>query len=317
MSTKMTTPQRLLLSTLPFKRKHHLSYRCKIAQKIINKCQAIVNKEQLPVRQTYTRTLKALSRDQRFRNHPKNNKKALKVDKKVRTIAGRLVREFERNLGDNSSYKEQLALFTKVLQQKKKDKNKIYSLHEPDVECMSKGKEHKKYEFGNKVSVIRSIDGLIIGALSFRKEHDVRTLGPALEQVKRLTNRNITTLACDRAYRGLKQYDKTQIVIPGVPRANDSRYERSKKSKLFRKRAGIEPVIGHLKSDFRLDRNFYKGIKGDEINIMLAAAAYNIKRAMRALWLYIENWIFAQINSVVLKINFQNNGVLDFSGTTI
>lgn len=77
---------------------------------------------------------------------------------------------------------------------------------------------------------VGSIDSLIIGALSFRKEHDVRTLAPALDQVKRLTNRKITTLSSNRDYRGLKQYDQTQIVIPGVPKAKENRYERSKKS---------------------------------------------------------------------------------------
>src|SRR5664279_2242591 len=91
--------------------------------------------------------LKKLLMDQRFRNHPKNKGKARKADKKVKTIAGRLVRELERKLPPGL-HQTILTLFKQVLAQKKTDSNKIYSLHEPHVQCISKGKEHKKYEFG-------------------------------------------------------------------------------------------------------------------------------------------------------------------------
>lgn len=255
----------------------------KLHKKIIEKCQAIVAKENLPQRQSYTRTIKELSREQRFRNHPKNKKRATKADRKLRTIAGRLVRELGRNLPENSQYSSQLALFEKVLAQKKKDKNKIYSLHEPEVQCISKGKEHKKYEFGNKVSIVCSERGVILGAKSFRNEYDGHTIDESLAQVKRLTGRVPKLLAGDRGYRGQKQSGQTQIVIPGVPLKRDSRYVKAKKRALFCKRAGIEPRIGHLKGDFRLGRNFYKGLVGDSMNVMLAAAAFNFKRAMRAL----------------------------------
>ena len=78
----------------------------------------------------------------------------------------------------------------------------------------------------------------------------------------------------------------TQILIPDSPKPSESRYQRRKKHKLFCKRAGIEPTIGHLKADHRLGRNFYKGVVGDAVNILMAAAAYNFKRAMRVLlWL--------------------------------
>ena len=90
-------------------------------------------------------------------------------------------------------------------------------------------------------------------------------------------------LAGDRGYRGKKEVNGTQILIPDVPKPSDSRYQKRKKHKLFCKRAGIEPTIGHLKSDPRLGRNFYKGLAGDAVNILLAAAAYNFKRAMRVL----------------------------------
>jgi IS5 family transposase len=110
----------------------------KLHKKIIKKCQSITQAEQLPVRQSYTRTLKQLARDQRFRNHPKNKVKANKADRKIKTIAGRLVRELERNLPPNSKHQTNLDLYKQVLAQKRNTKHKIYSLHEPETCCISK-----------------------------------------------------------------------------------------------------------------------------------------------------------------------------------
>jgi IS5 family transposase len=143
----------------------------------------IVHDHNLPLRQSYTFVLKKIYRDQRFRNHPKNRQKALRADKKLRTIAGRLVRELERNLGNIHDYDKLIETFKTILSQKRTSPNKIYSIHEPQVLCISKGKEHKKYEFGNKVSVIRSNSGIILGAMSFRNEYDGHTIAKALEQV--------------------------------------------------------------------------------------------------------------------------------------
>ena len=152
------------------------------------------------------------------------------------------------------------------------------------MQCISKGKEHKKYEFGNKESIIRSATGLILDAQSFGNEYDGHTIEASLAQVKRLTQRKIKILAGDRGYRGKKEINGTQISIPDAPKSSDSRYQKRKKHKPFCKRAGIEPSIGHLKSDHRSGRNFYKGVAGDAVNILLTAAAYNFQRAMRALW---------------------------------
>jgi len=176
----------------------------KLHKKIIKKCLEIEKEESLPVCQTYTRTLKKLFRDQRFRRHPRNRKKVFRADRKLKTFAGPLVRELERNVGPESKYQELIELFKMVLAQTRKSKNKIYSLHEPETECISKGKEHKKYEFGNKVSIIRTAGGLIIGAKSFRKEYDGHTIGTALEQVKKLTGEYPKLLAGDRVYWGMK-----------------------------------------------------------------------------------------------------------------
>jgi len=253
----------------------------KLHRKIIKKCIAIAQEQGIEQRQTYRRILKKLLMDQRFRNHPKNKGKARKADKKVKTIAGRLVRELERKLPPGL-HQTILTLFKQVLAQKKTDSNKIYSLHEPHVQCISKGKEHKKYEFGSKVSIITTKNtGVIIGAINIEKNvHDSKTLEPAIEQQQRLTGIVLKNNFVDRGYRGVKEVLGTKITIPDTPGKQRTAYEKQQLRKGFKRRAAIEPKIGHLKQDHRLSRNFYKGIKGDNRNVMLAAAALNFKRIM-------------------------------------
>lgn len=253
----------------------------KLHRKIIKKCVAIADKQGIELRQSYRCTLKRLLMDQRFRNHPKNKGKATKADKKIKTIAGRLVRELERKLPPHV-HQSLLVLFKKVLAQNRYDSQKIYSLHESHVQCISKGKEHKKYEFGSKVSITTTLNsGVIIGALNIEKNvHDSKTLSPALEQQRRLSGITLKNTFVDRGYRGPKQILGTTITLPDGKAKNRSAYQKQKLRKGFRRRAAIEPKIGHLKQDHRLNRNFYSGIKGDNINVMLAAAAMNFKRMM-------------------------------------
>lgn len=243
------------------------------------------------MRQSYRREVKELKREQRFRGKPHCKKKVARADRRMRTIAGRLVRELFRELPVVSPYRERFDLCLKFINGEKIDGHKIYSLHEPDVLCISKGKEHKKYEFGNKVSLVRLWNGLIIGALSFRNEYDGHTIDKAMAQVDRIYGRKVRILAGDRGYRGQEKTGETKIMIPDVPKATDSAYMKSKKHAFFRKRAGIEPVIGHCKADHRLGRNFYKGLFGDSVNVMLAAAAFNFKRGMNALLRLIWEWL--------------------------
>ena len=229
----------------------------KLYRKIIKKCIAIAGKEGIELRQSYTRTLKKLLMDQRFRNHPKNKGKARKADKKVKTIAGRLVRELERKLPPDL-HQSFLALFKKVLAQKKSDTGKIYSLHEPHTQCISKGKEHKKYEFGSKVSLTTTKkSGVIIGALNLKKNiHDSKTLQPALEQQQRLTGIILKNNFVDRGYRGVREVLGTNIITADKPGKQRTAYQKQKLRNGFRRRAAIEPEISHLKTDHRLSRNF-------------------------------------------------------------
>ena len=255
----------------------------KLLNKITDHCHKVAKAEGIKVRQSYAREIKCLKLTQRFRGKSHSRKKVARADRRMRTIAGRLVRELLRELPSDSKYGEHLELCLRFVNGELLDGHKIYSLHEPDVLCIYKGKEHKKYEFGNKVSIVRLWNGIIIGAMAFRNEYNGHTIDGAREQAHRLYGRAIRIMAGDRGYRGQKMSGDTKIMIPDVPKASDSAYMKTRKHELFRKRAGIEPVIGHCKSDHRLGRNFYKGLFGDSINVMLAAAAYNFKRAMRLL----------------------------------
>jgi IS5 family transposase len=254
----------------------------KLYKKIILKCWIIADRESIDLRQSYTQTVKKLKNIQRFKRTKHGAKAAKKANKSIQIIAGRLVRELGRKLPLSrlGAYLATLKLYQRVLSQKRGDSDKIYSLHEPDVKCYSKGKEHKKFEFGSKVSIIISQStGIIMGAINFTQTlHDSKTIPEVLEQFERLNGRQARAAFADRGYRGIKQYKDTTIYVP-VPDKNITKAKRKKHSR----RAAIEPVIGHLKQDYRLCRNYLKGIIGDNMNVILSAAGMNFKRAM-ILW---------------------------------
>jgi IS5 family transposase len=148
---------------------------------------------------------------------------------------------------------------------------------------MSKGKEHKKYEFGAKASVVVGKNsGVILGAYSLPKnDYDGHALEPTLAQVERVSGYRPAVAIGNKGFRGKTHCGTTEIVTPNRPKKNATAYEKRKAKAQFRRRAAIEPRIGHLKSDFRLGRNFLKGQVGDAINLLLAAAASNLSLWMR------------------------------------
>ena len=279
----------------------------KLYKKIISKCRSIAEKEGIELRQSYIFTVKKLSTIQRFRRNKGGEAKARKASKKIKTIAGRLVRDVERKLTANalSQYSFDLNLFKKVLLQKRGDSNKIYSLHEPEVKCYTKSKEHKRFEFGSKASfLITQNTGVIVGALNFTETlHDSKTVPLALEQYHRLLDKEPKNIFFDRGYRGPKKNGNTELHTP-KPEKNIS----ASKRKRYKRRAAIEPVIGHLKHDYRMIRNYLKGTTGDAINVMLAAAAMNFKRIMNKwkedifLFLYFIANLF-KMQSINLRTN--------------
>ncbi|VVM25253.1 ISPg7, transposase [uncultured Gammaproteobacteria bacterium] len=177
-------------------------------------------------------------------------------------------------------YQKHFLFYQRVLAQKPKDKNKIYSLHEPDVYVIAKGKDHKQYEYGNKVSIVSTKDtNIIVGVASHDKNiHDSKTLTVAISHANSNRNKPIKQAVCDRGYVGAKVVLGAHIILPKKALKRDNRYQRDKKRKLCKRRAAIEPIIGHLKSDFRLSRNLLKGQVGDEINVLMAACTWNLKK---------------------------------------
>ena len=271
----------------------------KLRKKIINACRNIAKEEGIELRQSYTRTVKKLMLAQRFAHHPKNKNKAVKAKRKLKTIAGRLVRELRRKLSEESllAYKDQLDIFETVLLQKKKDSHKIYSLHEPQVACIAKGKVAKKFEFGSKVSVAISKDGnVILGVVNYAgNPHDSKTVEDTLKQVEELTGQVVEEAVVDRGYRSKKIVNGTRIIKPGPLKSTATAYEKTKMRQYFRRRAAIEPIIGHMKNSYGMKRNYLKGEKGDMINAVLTGAAFNFKRwlnqKLKDISGFIRNWV--------------------------
>jgi len=177
-------------------------------------------------------------------------------------------------------YQRDFLLYERVLRQQQNDKNKIYSLHEPHVYCVAKGKDHKQYEYGSKASIASTVKGnLIVGVVSHEHNlHDSHTLSEILRHVEISRGKADRQAVSDRSYRDKCEINETQIILPGKALKKNTRYQKDKKRKQCRRRAAIEPIIGHLKSDYRIARNYLKGAIGDRINLLMTAYAWNLKR---------------------------------------
>ena len=256
----------------------------KLHKRIIERVNKIAKQEGISLRQTYTRTLKQLMIDQRFHNHPKRKKKAKAAMRKIKTIAGRQVRDIERKFtpAQQQEYKELFIILNKILLQEKAGNNKIYSIHEPEVSCIAKGKEAKKFEFGNKSGIVLTkTSKIVVGAIGFEgNPYDGHTLEEHLNQTEYLTESKPKTGIVDRGYRGKKKINGTAIISPSVPKKETTQYQKQKARKRFRARAGIEPVISHIKHDHRMLRNYLKGAIGDQLNTILAGTGYNLKKML-------------------------------------
>lgn len=209
-------------------------------------------------------------------------KKAAKETKKLKTLLGRVHRDVSRKVKEGNQKLHDLMNVTKrLLEQKRADKNKIYSIHEPEVECIAKGKINKKYEFGNKVSVVTTAtSNWVVGMLSLKKNaYDGHTLIAALQQVEKIIGNTPKQAVCDLGYRkhGYEGLCKVQIV-----KRNSKNLKRSERY-WWKRRNAIEPLIGHLKAKNRLERNRLKGLAGNGINAVLAGSGINLRKILRIL----------------------------------
>ncbi len=187
---------------------------------------------------------------------------------------------------------ELLARAERIHAQKRQDTNKLYSLHAPEVTCIAKGKAHKKYEFGCKVSLVTtSKDNWIIGTQALHHNpFDGHTLKGALEQATRLTGWRPGHAYCDGGYKGTpKILEGTAIHLP-----DRRKWKKPSEWRWFKRRSAIEPVIGHTKKDHRMNRNYLKGVAGDMINALLAACGFNIRKLLRVFfWLLFKELFLA------------------------
>lgn len=172
--------------------------------------------------------------DQRFHSHPRRKKKARAAARKIKVIAGRIFRDIDRkmNIGSKEKYEALFSIFNKVLAQEKNSSDKIYSIHQPHVKCIAKGKEAKKYEFGNKSSIVKTKkSGVIVGAMAFIDNvYDGDTLLPQLEQTERITGHKPKIGIVDRGYRGRKviNINGVKIIIPAKLPATVNNYQKQK-----------------------------------------------------------------------------------------
>jgi IS5 family transposase len=237
------------------------------------------------LRQNYNRLAPRLSGQVGRYAHARQFKRMRKALRRLKGYTGRVLRDIERQLDKvpegalKARIVEMVALVNRLLAQKPKDKKKLYSLHEPAVDCISKGKAHKRYEFGTKVSVATTNrGGFVVGMRALQgNPYDGHTLSEALEQVEILTDQRPEMVFVDRGYRG-HGVETLKVFISGARRGVTRTI-----AKLLRRRSAIEPMIGHMKNDGRLRRSTLKGTEGDALFAVLCGCGHNIRMILRHL----------------------------------
>jgi len=240
-------------------------------------------REGLTIKQSYRHIGRRLLMQSSRYAHARQMKRARACTRKLKTQLGRVMREIERQVEIPSpKLAKLLETAHRIYAQQRHDKNKIYSVHEPEVECIAKGKAGKQYEFGNKVSVaVSSRGGWFVGARSFTgNPYDGHTLDEQMKQVDNLIGNMASQVHVDMGYRG---HDYEGGVAVHVDKRSRGRTPLAH-WRWMKRRAAVEPSIGHLKSEHRLERNRLKGAAGNAINAILAAAAMNFHKLLGAFW---------------------------------
>ncbi|MQW86094.1 IS5 family transposase [Sinorhizobium saheli] len=264
----------------------------------------LAQKMGLKLRQSYLRVGKlALIKHQRYA-HAKQFKRANKALRKLRTYLGRTVRDITRQIGDDETLRSvflwPLHQAATVLEQRQRQRGrKIYSLHAPEVECIGKGKAHRPYEFGVKVSVATTLKRSRGGQFALHAKalpgnpYDGHTLATVIPDIEQTVGNEIERMLADAGYRGhnAPASHRFRVFTSGQKRRVTPTIKRE-----MRRRSAIEPVIGHLKAEHRMGRNYLAGEHGDAINAVLAAAGYNFSLLLN--WLRMLLWLLlAWLNS--------------------
>ena len=259
----------------------------------------LAKKHGVRLRQSYGRVGKlALIKQQRYA-HAKQFKRANKCLRTLKTYLGRVMRDIQRKIeGDGAlkaAFAYPLSLGWRVLTQKKRqDARKVYALHAPEVECIGKGKAHKPYEFGVKVSLATTVASSKGGQFILHAKalpgnpYDGHTLKTVLPGIEAMTGAALSRILADAGYKGhnAPPEHRFKVYTQGQKRGVTGAIRRQMK-----RRAAIEPVIGHCKENHRMGRNFLAHRDGDAINAVLAAAGYNFRRLLA--WIeFILRWFW-------------------------
>ena len=247
------------------------------------------------LRQTYVRVSKKAAIMVSRYAHAKQFKRMRRTLKKLKTWLGRVIRDLRRKVPQpDAALEELLRLCERLHKQERTDSKKLYSLHEPEVMCISKGKAHKRYEFGQKVSVATTNrDNWIVGVdLCEGNPYDGHTLAKAITTAEKTTGVSVTDAYVDKGYRGHDYPGDANVHLAG---SSLRKLTRTKK-KRRKRRSAVEPKIGHLKSDNRMRLCFLKGLAGDAINAVLAAAGSNLQKLLRAFAPALFFWLWSVLS---------------------
>ncbi len=257
----------------------------------------LAKKTGVKLRQSYRRVGKlALIKHQRYA-HAKQFRRANRALRTLRTYLGRTIRDIRRQIGDDERLRSiflwPLHQGSAVLEQRQRQRGrKIYSLHAPEVECIGKGKAHRPYEFGVKVSVATTLKRSNGGQFALHAKalpgnpYDGHTLATVIPDIENTIGNEIERMLADAGYRGHNAPDshRFRVFTSGQKRRVTPAIKRE-----MRRRSAIEPVIGHIKAEHRMGRNYLAHEHGDAINAILAAAGYNFSLLLN--WLRMLLWL--------------------------
>ena len=265
--------------------------------KLINKAREHLveeaKREDISLRQSYKiKGKKEKAQSDRY-FHAKQYKRGKASLKKQKNWLGRVIRDIKRKCPGEmpERLKRTLEIGQRIFEQERGSKGKIYSLHELQVECLSKGKAYKLYEFGNKVSFsVTAMGNWIIGAKSlFGNPFDGKTLKEGIKQTEEITGQEVERIGVDRGYRGKAHHPEGKETLIAGRKAKDKGMKR-----FLKRRSSIEPVIGHMKQEHRLGRNYLGGIEGDKFNPILSASVFNMQKLLRSFAVSFLYWLRKQ-----------------------
>jgi transposase, IS5 family len=269
----------------------------RLMQRALDRLARLAKRHGIRLRQSYARVGKcALIKQSRYA-HAKQFKRARRALKTLKTYLGRVIRDITRKIAGNESLREvfakELMLARRVHAENKNLRPvkgmpaeadlRVFSLHAPEVECIGKGKAHRPYEFGVKVSLATTLGHakggqFIVHAKALPgKPYDGHTLGTVIPEIAKQIGVSLKRIFCDAGYKGHNAPAKYRFKVytAGQKRRMTDAIRRE-----MRRRPAIEPVIGHAKSEHRMDRNYLAGQAGDAINAILAAVGYNFRRLL-------------------------------------